>query len=459
ELEGTSFDDHVTAAEAAWREAIGGVRVAGGTDEERVVFHTALYNALKFPSRQDDVDGRYRGHDQEIHTADGPHYSDLSLWDTFRTAHPWYALVLPELQTDTVRSMVRMVEDGGSLPKWPLAHGYTGGMVGSPAIQVMAGSWQKGLRDFDVETAYAAALATSQTPQPAAGRGGLDHYLNDGWVALEDSGGSVSDTLEYAWNDHALLLWAKGLGRPEDEIEDLTRQAGSWRNLWNASAGYFTGRQRDGTFVYGGDPFKWEDFFVEGNAYHYLWYVPYDVEGMIGVQHGGDHQAFLDRWTAYWGEVYREPDDFFPDDYYWHGNEPVMHVAFLGSLAGRPDLSADPARWVMSHRYTTGPTGLDGNDDAGTLSAWFLFASIGLFPVAGTPDYAMSSPLWTRVEIDRPDGTLVIRSNATADVRYPVAWSMGGEPIPGGTITHDQLVSGGELVFELSDTRTDWPAP
>ena len=148
----------------------------------------------------------------------------------------------------------------------------------------------------------------------------------------------------------------------------------------------------------------WSNSFVEGNAWHYLWYVPYDVDAMIRVQHGGDREAYLERTRTYWrDQVFLEEDDVLPDDYYWHGNEPVMHYAFMGSLAGDVDITAEASRWVLANRYAHDPAGLDGNDDAGTLSAWFLLASTGVFPVAGTTTYAVASPLWERLEIDRAD--------------------------------------------------------
>ncbi|MCB9679923.1 MAG: glycoside hydrolase family 92 protein [Alphaproteobacteria bacterium] len=453
ELPDTDFDARKAEAEDAWRALLSRVRVQGGTDDERTIFHTALYHTLIFPSRQDDVDGRYRGLDQQIHTADGPQYSDLSMWDTFRTLHPWYTLAWPELQTDVLRSLVRMVVDGGSLPKWPLAHGYTGGMVGAPATQILAGSWLKGLRDFDVDTAFDAALENASGPTPNAGRGHIEAYLTRGWLGTDEEGGSVSKTLEYAWNDHSLALWADALG--SDQAARLHAQAGSWRNVWDDAVGFNTGRTVAGAFEWTGDPKDWASWFVEGNAWHYVWYVPYDVPGMIDLQHGGDLDAFAERLTTFWDGVYAEPEDNFPDDLYWHGNEPVMHYAFLGSLAGRPELTADPARWILAHRYANDPAGLDGNDDAGTLSAWYLFASIGLFPVAGTPDYAWSSPLFERVEIERtPTDTLVIRAPGASDtVRYFDGWSVDGQALDGPMVTHDQLVGGRELAIGLSATR------
>lgn len=436
--------------EDAWRGYLGRARVRGGTDDERTIFHTAMFHALFFPQRQDDVDGQYRGADQLIHTADGPHYSDLSLWDTFRTLHPWYMLVWPELQNDVNKSIVRMVEDGGNLPKWPLAHGNTGGMVGSPAIQVLSESWQKGLRDFDVEAAYAASLQTSQEPVPVDGRGGVEDYITKGWVPMQ-----VSDTLEYAWNDDALRRWAIGLGKPD--VAALTAQADNWKEVWNPSVGFNTGRMSDGSFPATPttfDPFEWTGDYVEGNAWHYLWYTPFDVDAMIDVQHGGDKEAFGARSRDYWAQVYLEPEDSFPDDYYWHGNEPVMHYAFLGALAGMPDITADAARWIMGRKYGVNfDDGLDGNDDAGTLSAWFLCASSGLFPIAGTTTFSWSPTLWQRLEIDRPNGaTLTVRApEADAAHRYLAGWTVDGAEIDGATLDWAVIADGAEIVMELSD--------
>lgn len=457
------------AAEQAWRDHLSVARVRGGTEEERQIFHTSLYHASLMPSRQEDVDGRYRGFDDEVHTTDHPYYSDLSLWDTFRTTHPWYLLVWPEVQNDVVRSLLRMHADGGQLPRWPLAHGYTGGMVGTPASQLFAEAWLKGVRGFDAEAAFDAAWDQSSEPQPRAGRSGLSRYLADGYVAVEDSGGSVSLTLEYGWNDYALGLLGRALGRPE--AEGLVERAKRWEPHWKADVGFLTGRcadpatractedEIDDGFIWeagSSTPLSWMGHFVEGNAWHYVWGAPYDVDHLIEVQHGGDREAWRARYEDYWyNRVFTEPDDQLPDDYYWHGNEPVMHYAFLGSLAGYPDVTADASRWVLANRYRVGPEGLDGNDDAGTLSAWFLWASIGLFPIAGTPEYAVASPLFERVEVDRADGTWVLRApGASEEVRYVTGLTLDGAPA-GSVVQHDALMAG-EVVFELSDRKGGW---
>jgi predicted alpha-1,2-mannosidase len=472
ELGDLDWTARANAGADAWREVLRRVRVRGGSDDQQKIFHTALFHAALMPRRQDDVDGRYRGLDRQVHTTDHPYYSDMSLWDTFRTLHPWYMLAWPEVQLDVNRSLARMTRDGGSLPRWPIGHGYTGGMVGTPAAQVLAESWLKGIQDFDVDTTFDAAVATSRGPVARDSRGGAEAYAAKGWIGADEGGGSVANTLEYAWSDRAIASWGAAMGR---EVPDVLERSHGWENLFNTDVGFFTGRcvsasaeacTEDGAddgwvwLTEENEPEKfWLDHFVEGNSWHYLWYVPYDVPAMVDVQHGGDTAAFVARLRTYWYDgVFREHDDVLPDDYYWHGNEPVMHYAFLGSLAGDPDITADAARWVMMNRYFAAPYGLDGNDDAGTLSAWYLLASTGFFPVAGTTTYAVSSPLFERTEIDRAgQAPLVIDAPATSDdARYVREVRVGGEVLAAPQVEHAALMEAGGATFMMSAVEGGW---
>ena len=447
ELEGLPWDDVLAAAERQWRDLLGGVRVRGGTAAERTIFHTAMYHATLWPNVFQDVDGRYRGFDDGVHGADFAYHSNFSMWDTFRTTHPWFTFALPEKARDFAKSLVRMYEDGGAMPRWAHGHGYTGGMVGTPAAQILAGTWLKGVRDWDAETGFEACFQHATGPMPNAGRGGIDEYLDLHWVPMEATGGSASRAVEFSWNDHALARWAYSLDR-SDEAATLFDMSTWWMNHWDPEQAFVVGRRTDGSFETLPNPEVWLDSYIEGNAWHYLWPAPQDVPGMIDLQHGGDEDAFLLRLRGYWSEVYAEPDDVFPDDYYWHGNEPDLHYAWLGSLAGHLEETVRPVRHVMATRYDTSDAGLDGNDDAGTLSSWYLFAALGLYPVAGTPDYALGSPIFDRAEIDRPDGTIVIRAPGTGpDPVVPTRITIDGEEV-GSTLIHSQLVGGGELVFE-----------
>lgn len=449
-------------AEAAWRGRLGGVRVRGGTERERRIFHTSLYRSLLMPMRQDDVDGRYRSLGDDLKTTDHPYYSNLSLWDTFRTVHPWYLLAWPDLQADLDRTLLRMTRDGGSLPRWPMTHGYTGGMVGTPAIQVLAESWHKGvLRDPAlVDEAVAVSVRAASEDQDRAGRRAVAEWTGDlGWIPIESGGGGVSHALEYAWSDAALARWLDALGRGE-EAARFAAQARNWRNHFDPAVGFNVGRFRDGRFRGAIDPIVWTDDYVEGNAWHYLWMIPWSVQEIIDTHHAGDRGAFLARVQQYWRDVYKEGEtiDLFPDDFYWHGNEPVMTTAFLPSLAGDPDTTADAARWILANRYDDTPQkGLDGNDDAGTLSAWALWASIGLFPVAGTPDLAVASPWFERVEIDRAGETLVIRAPGASDAaRYVQSATLGAGALSRSVVDHGALIEAGELVLRMGETPVSW---
>ena len=452
ELNGRSFEEILESAEDAWRDQLGLVRVRGGTEEERVIFHTAHYHAALWPNIFSDVDGRYRGLDDAVHLADFTYHSNFSMWDTFRTTHPWFTLAQPSKARDFARSLVQMAADGGAMPRWALGHGYTGGMVGSPAAQILAGTWLKGVDGWDVESAFESCFQHATQAMPQAGRTGIEVYRSLGYVPMEAAGGSTSLGIEYAWNDHALALLGAALGRSE-EAALLAESSSWWRNNWDASQGFMLGRSEDGSFRELSDPDAWAEEYVEGNSWHYLWPAPYDVDGMVGLQYGGDLAAFEAALDLYWRRVREEEDDVFPDTYYWHGNEPDLHHPWLGSLAGLPELSISAVRHVMQTRYDTGPSGLDGNDDAGTLSSWYLFAAAGLYPVAGTPEYAVTSPLFERVEIDRPEGMLVFeRREGLANDELPGAVLVGEETLEGWSVGHSELVTGGGLRFQQEST-------
>lgn len=430
-----------------WRSLLSKIRVRGDeTDLRR--FTTAHYHSLLMPSIQNDIDGRYRGLDQMIHTADFNYYSDLSLWDTFRTLHPFYILAHPQIQLDLLRSLIRMSEDGGSLPRWPLAHGYTSGMVGSPATQVFAGSFLKGMTTgWNHQVGFDIALAHASQVMPNANRQGIEAYLNLGWIPADEFDASVSLTLEYAWSDFSLAQWA---ARIDDPAQDrLLIQSQQWHHHWSEEHQFMIGKNRDGSFTWNGVARQWSDLYIEGNAWHYLWYIPYDISGMIQVQHQGDKLAFLTRLKTYWQSVFEEENDLLPDEFYWHGNEPVMHYAWLGSLAGDHELSVRASHWVLAERYGhTHLDGLDGNDDSGTLSAWYLWAAMGLYPIAGTEVYALGAPIFDRIEIDQAGingDTLVIQSEGAGWHRVPRHVLAGTTLLDQPQITHEQVQQG--LIF------------
>lgn len=417
EAESAGFDfDRVRAeSEAIWEEQLSRVRIEGRSEQDFRRFYTALYHSLLMPTLAMDADGRYRGLDGEVHVAEGfRYYTDFSLWDTFRTLHPLLALLYPEAQLDMVRSLVAMSNDGGAMPRWPLGIGYTGGMVGDPGAIVLADSWAKGIRDFDLRTAYDALSrsAYGRASDLFEGRGDAEVYDRLGYTPMEAGGGAASKTLEFAYADWALARLADALGESE-QARALDARAGSWRNTWDPARGFFVGRHEDGRFAETFREDRWEGYYTEGNAWQYLWYVPHDLEGLAELMGGSG--ALLERLRGFFEESARERRTVLPPEWYWHGNEPDLHAAFIFAALGEPAESARWSRWVARTMYGDGPTGLPGNDDGGTLSAWLVFASLGFFPIAGQSDYLLGSPIVTRAQLKIGGGTFTIEAPESSD--------------------------------------------
>lgn len=450
ESAGFDFDGVRAESEAVWGEWLSRVRIEGRSTADFERFYTALYHSLLMPTLAMDADGRYRGLDGDVHVAeDYRYYTDFSLWDTFRTLHPLLALLYPEVQLDMVRSLVAMSRDGGAMPRWPLGIGYTGGMVGDPGAIVLADSWAKGLRDFDLRTAYDALhrSAYGSASERFEGRGGAAIYDRLGYAPIEAGGGSASKTLELAYADWALARLAEALGETE-HARALDERAGSWRNVWDPARGFFVGRHEDGRFAERFREDRWEDYYTEGNAWQYLWYVPHDLDGLAGVMGGRD--AMLDRLRQLFDESARERRTALPPDGYWHGNEPDLHAAFIFSALGAPAESARWSRWVARTMYGDGPTGLAGNDDGGTLSAWLVFASLGFFPIAGRDDYLLGSPLVTRAELAIGGGVFTIEAPESSDrAPYVGEARLDGAALDAPRLPHSAIVAGGRLELDM----------
>ena len=460
EAAGKSFDEVVDSARASWEHYLGLIEIEGATDQQRRIFYTALYRSFIMPTRFDDVNGDYIGFDRKIHRADEHgYYTDMSLWDTFRTVHPLYTLIAPGVQRDCIRSLVAMARQGGWLPRWPSGHGYTNSMLGTPADIVIAESWLKGIRDFDIDTAYEAMRKTALAPTPAraafSGREGVEHYLASGYCPADLMDEAVSRTLEFGWSDHALSLLARSLGRSEDE-EMFQQHSRFYRNLWNPQTQYFQHRDSQGHFV---EPFKplrltYFDFqerytndYVEGNALQWRWGVFYDPHGLISLFKSRDY--FVSELNAFFSHAGASLGSWKPDTYYWHGNQPDLHAVYLFNAAGRPDLTQKWLRWILQHKYDDSYVGLEGNDDGGTLSAWYVFSSLGFYPVAGTTRYELAAPLFRRALIHMNERTLEIRSrNWSDEAMYATRVTLNGSALD-RSVSHDELVGGGVLEFEM----------
>jgi predicted alpha-1,2-mannosidase len=447
ELLGGTIEETAAAASDAWEQELGLLGVAGGTDAERRITASALYRALTMPQEHGDADGRYVGFDGQEHEADGfVYHSDMSLWDTYRTAHPLYTLMYPARANDFARSLIAMAQQGGAFPRWPAARQDGGSMIGAPADVVLADTWIKGVQDWDVEVAWALldAQARGTVEVPYNARPGLLELDALGWLPSDEFGGSVAWMQETAWADAALARMALSLGKGEDAAY-YEHRAYTWRNVWDPAEGFFHGRRRDGTFEPGLNPMAWEEEFVEGNAWQYLW-MPFPHHAALAETLGGTDAA-LGRLRTFFEEADREGVIDFPQSYYWHGNEPDIHAPFLFALWGAPDETLQWVRWIQQTHYADDPVGLAGNDDGGTLSAWWIFAALGLYPIAGTVDYVVTAPLFEAASFEVGGGAFTVRREGEGD--HVVGIELDGVPLDRVRVRHDELVPGGELVVRV----------
>lgn len=469
---GADWDTLRARATQAWEDALGRVRITGGSRGEREVFETALYRSLQMPTTWSDTNGEYTGFDGRTHVAQGFTYlTNMSLWDTFRTQHPLLTLVAPERQRDVLCSLVEMARHGnGWLPRWACANACSGSMFGSPADIVISEAWQKGVRGFDATEAYAAMKrgATTAAPPggPVRGREELDEYVRHGYCPADRMKEAVSRTLEYGWADAAIARLADGLGQTADAA--LFRQRAGWyRNTWNPANLHFQPRDAGGTFV---TPFfpglltyldlspgkRFTNDFVEGCARQWRFAPFHDAAGLVALF--PDRAAFAAELDDLFARTSPARGALTPGSHYWHGNEHDLHYAYLFTYAARPDLTQKWTRWILARKYGTGPGGLDGQDDGGALSAWYVLSALGIYPVAGTDSYVVGSPLFDRAEVDLGPGRtlLVVADHQAPGSPYVQSLRLRGVAHRVPWLTHAQLEPGGELRFDLGPAPSSW---
>ncbi|MCB9480039.1 MAG: glycoside hydrolase family 92 protein [Deltaproteobacteria bacterium] len=457
EIGSKSFEDVVEDAEDAWAPYLDDVTVYGGSDLERTLFYTALFHLYVLPTNFTETNGKYVGFDRAAHDADGfTYYTDFSLWDTFRTLHPLITLLRPDLARDFVDSLITMYEQGGAFPRWAALLGDGGSMIGTHSDSVVVDTYVKGVTDFDVDTAYEGLYAHATGPVPYGGRPGLDQWIDQGY--LDDSqSGSVSKTQEYAYNDFCLSVFADALGEDSDAAMFGAR-AKNYANLWDPEKDFFRAREEGTGDFY--DKFNewWLNFdeYTEGNARHWRWYAPHDPVGLISLF--DDKAQFISELTEFFENIKEDYSGLLPDPYYYHGNEPDIHTPYLFAIAGRPDLTAKWVRWVMTYRYDDTPDGIFGNDDGGTLSAWYVFSALGFYPVSVCTDvYVIGSPSFPKADVSVGENTLtVIAKNASPTNIYVQSAKLNGAELTKPWFHHGDIADGGTLEFVMGDTPSSW---
>jgi predicted alpha-1,2-mannosidase len=444
------FDALRAAAESEWKTAIDRLELYDASAYDTTLIATALYHALLMPTLMSDVDGRYIDAHGQIAQGTHARYNDFSLWDTYRTLHPWLLLSENSHNLDFARSLVGMAAEGGAVPVWGIAHGDSKTMIGSPGEIVLAESALKGLPFDDEALAYdlARVAAYAPSPGPIGGRDAdLPDYIAKGYVPADVSSGSVSKTQEYAVADSALARWAERLGRTSD-AEDLGRRGKSYAALFDSSQGFFRGKNADGSWVAMPPPTAMDDMFVEGNAWHYLWMVPHDPEGLAETL--GGKEVALERLREFFASSESDLPVLGVRRYYWPSNEPDISAPWFFAVWGAPAESWRWIDWIVTTLYGDGVDGLPGNDDGGTMSAWLLFAAAGLYPLPGTDQYIVAAPRQPKLVLQRPSGALVIEAEPPpATGLAPKRVLLDGEPITTTTISHAALIGAHVLHFEM----------
>lgn len=446
------FDRVRTEAEQSWNRELSKIEIEGGTKEQRTTFYTALYHVMIAPNVFNDVDGRYRGMDGKIHTADGYEmYTVFSLWDTFRAEHPLLTIIDQRRTLDFVKSLLAKEQESHVLPVWELAGNETWCMIGYHSVPVIVDAYAKGIRGFDASKALDAMTRTA----------GLDHfglreYRSDGYISGEKEGESVSKTLEYAYDDWCIAEFARQLHRPA-EAEQFGRRSQAFRNIFDPVLGFMRPKE-NGHWVRPFDPASVTFHYTEANPWQYSFFAPHDVNGLIELY--GGREKFIGKLDSLFQTssvlAGRQQSDITGlIGQYAQGNEPSHHVAYLYNYAGAPWKTQQTARLIMDSLYTSKPDGLCGNDDCGQMSAWYVMSALGFYQVCpGKPEYALGSPLFTSATIHLENGkqfTIRADENSKQNMFIQSA-SLNGSGLGRSYIAHDEILRGGELRLAMGST-------
>ncbi len=470
ESDGLGFAKVRSRAHRAWKREMSAIRITGGADQDRRNFASALYHSLLEPSIASDVDGRYLGMDGKVHRSrDRVHYTDISGWDVYRSQTPLLAMIKPKVAADIAQSLVDDASQGGCLPRWPYANQNTNIMVGDPSDPMIASTYALGARGFDAKAALVAMAKGGNQPCHSENgdytqREALDDYLRLGYVPQErnvddlvhsqlkrdEPWGTASTTLEYALADFTISRLAAALGRG-DVAAGFAARSGNWRNLVDPSTGEMKPRLSTGAFIPDFTP-AGKDGWVEGSGAQYNWFVPQNPAGLFASMGGrGPAIGRLDEFFTQLNSGQGSPYAYF-------GNEPTMLTPWLYDWLGLPSRAQKVVRDVLVGHYAPTPTGLPGNDDGGTTSAWYVLAALGLYPaVPGTDVLATGSPLFPEARLQLAKGELVMTApEAARDRPYVAQMAVNGRPHNAPWLRFGDLIEGGQIKWGLTDAPTAW---
>ena len=474
EIPNWDFEGVMKQANTVWNEALGKIDIETSDNDSRTVLYTSLYHAFIQPSLASDVDGRYRTMGHEIkQDASYTNYTVFSLWDTFRAAHPLYTIVTPEQNQAFIRSLLRKYDEGGILPKWELASNETGTMIGYHAVSVIADAMMKKQCDFDVKKALEACIRSSVYDTtgvtPMMERQILNgklmpvsiKYKNElGYIPCDKVGGSVSQGLEFAYNDWLIAQMMKEHNRKDlyDKYMELSR---NYRNYFDPETKLMRGRLSDGSWITPFDPVSVQrpSNYVEGNAWQWAWFVPQDVEGLMELVGGQKYfEAHLDTLFTTSSELTGDPnaaaDVTGMIGQYAHGNEPSHHIPYLYNYAGAPRKTQALVDHILRTLYHNDPNGLSGNEDVGQMSAWYALSAMGFYSFCpGRPIYEIGRPIFDKVTIHLSNGKdfVIQAKNNSVENKYIRSMKLNGEDLAEPRFSHFDLMKGGELIFEMEN--------
>lgn len=472
ELGNDNFDTIKEKAQSRWDDILGRIQVEGGTDDQYRTFYSCLYRSVLFPRKFYEIDEsgnvmHYSPYNGKV--LPGYMYTDTGLWDTFRSLFPLLNLVYPSVNEEIQQGLVNTALESGFLPEWA-SPGHRDCMIGNNSASVVADAVMKGVSDKDLETLYNALVHGTENVYPgvnSTGRLGHEYYNTLGYVPYDvDIKENTARTLEYAYNDWCILQIAKKLNRPEEEISKWKARAMNYRNVFDPETKLMRGRNKDGEFQSPFNPYKWGDAFTEGNSWHYTWSVFHDVHGLMALMGGKESFAqMLDSVfvvppifdDSYYGFEIHEITEMVIMNMgnYAHGNQPIQHMVYLYNWAGQPWKTQYWARQIMDKLYTSLPDGYCGDEDNGQTSAWYVFSSLGFYPVCpGSDQYVIGSPLFKKATITLENGNKIEISapkNSSQNV-YVSSLKVDGKDYTKNYLNHSELIKGSKIDFDMTLT-------
>lgn len=475
EMPDWDFEKTVSCAKKEWLKQLNKVEITDRNADNKSAFYTALYHSNLSPTIFHDVDGRYRGMDQEIHQSDNNNYTVYSLWDTYRAQHPLFTIMKPDYNQDLIRALLKKYQEGGILPMWELASNYTGTMIGSHAVSVIADAYMKGYRNYDTDLALEAMIAsvvydsTKAIPYPnkrikeklmPKAKLLVDEY---GYVPSDMESSAVSKALEFAYNYWCIAKVADDMGKAAI-ADQYYQKSSTYKEYFDKNTGFMRGKNSNGEWTQPFDPAfsdHWKTDYVEGNAWQWTWYVPHDVEGLIQLFGGKD--KFAEQLNLLFTTSSKVTGENASADItgligqYAHGNEPSHHTVYLFNYVEQPWRTQELVEQIRSEFYTNKPDGLCGNEDCGQMSAWYILSAMGFYPVCpGNNNYNIGKPLFEQVKLNLNNGkTFKIKAkNISSENKYVNSVYLNKKPLKTPFISHQQIIDGGELVFEMGNDKT-----